>query len=298
MELDRLVVFLRVAEASSFSVAASRLGVRRSSVSRSVAALERSLGVQVFHRTTRSVALTTAGRLLFDDVTPHIAALEDTIARLPEREEAPSGVIVLSASNDLAATLLPDILAAFTQRYPSVTPDVRVTNRRVDLVAEGFDAALRIGRGRLEDSSLVGRKLSAVEAHVVASPSYLARFGTPRSVEEAAEHKWILFHNMKVPGVVPSKARVAIIGDDVLFLRRAVMAGMGLGVVPSFLTREDVAAGRLVRVLPRVSLGEGGLHLVFPAGRHLPRKVRALRDFLVEHFQAFPMVGRAPPPAP
>lgn len=295
IDLDRLAVFLRVAEASSFTVAAKRLGVRRSSVSRSVAALERALRVQLFARTTRRVALTTAGRHFLEEVRPHIAALEDAVARLPEREDAPSGVVVLSASNDIAATVLPDLLSAFTERYPAVVPDVRVTNRTVDLVAEGFDAALRLGRGRLEDSSMVARKLSPVDGHVVASPSYLARFGTPRSAEETGAHRWVQFRRMKLPGMPAKNARVAVACDDMLFARRAVIAGMGLGAMPSFLTREDIAAGRLVRVLPRLALGGGALYFVCPAARHVPSKVRALRDFLIEHFAAFPMTGGRSP---
>jgi DNA-binding transcriptional LysR family regulator len=294
MDLNLLSLFILVAETSSFTAAATKLGLRRSSVSRSIAALERSLSVQLFSRTTRQVALTTAGKALYAKVAPQLASLKDALGTLPEREEQPSGELRLTAPSDLGAIVLPGILAGFTLRYPAIQVDARLTNRKVDLVAEGFDVALRIAVERMSDSSLVARRLGAMELHLFASPTYLARAGTPRTPADTAEHQWVLFRSARLPPQLPTpKARPSVLGDDILFIHGAVRAGMGLAILPMFLAREDVAAGKLVRVLPRLSLSSGGLFFVHPPARHLPQKVSVFRDYLVEHLAVHPLFSRS-----
>lgn len=291
MDLNLLSTFVVVAETSSFSGAAKKLGVMRSSVSRSIAALERELGVQVFSRTTRHVSLTSAGRVLYAKAAPHVTSLRSALSALPERDEVPSGSLCVTASVDIGALLLPAVLAPFSLRYPGVQLDMRLSNRNVDLVGEGFDAALRVMKPRRADSPLVARKLTEIELNVFASPQYLARAGTPRSIEDAAKHVWVSFTERKFVGALAplAKVRPRWLGDDLAFVTNAVVAGVGLGLVPTFLAREPIAAGAIVRVLPRVSLPAGALYLVYPPTRHVPRKVAALRDFLVEHFAAHPL---------
>ena len=291
MDLNLLPLFLAVAEASSFSVVARQLGLRRSSVSRSIAALERSLGVQLFSRTTRHVALTTAGAALHAKLTPQLAALTESLEALPEQEEQPSGELRLTAPSDIGATVLPEILAGFSARYPSIQLDVRLTNRMVDLVAEGFDLALRISTGQLSGASLVARRLAELEMQVFGSPAYLARAGVPRTARETADHQWVAMRNSRVPSLPTPRGPVQVVADDILFLRGAVKAGLGLAVLPTFLLQEDLAAGRLQRVLPRLSLASGALYLVHPPSQHVPRKVTAFRDHLLQYFVAHPLVG-------
>lgn len=290
MDLNLISVFQVVADAASFSAAADKLGVRRSSVSRSVAALERELGVQLFNRTTRSVALTTAGVALLAKVRPQLLALEEALGSLPEREEEPSGELKLTAPGDIGAIVLPEILAGFTLRYPAVNVDVRLTSRMVDLVGEGFDAALRAG-SKLQTSSLVARRLATVDFQVFGAPAYLARAGTPRTAEDALDHDWVTFGNMKLPGpLATAKKKPRLCGDDMLFVHRAIRAGAGLGLIPSFLARSDLEQGTLVRVLPKVEASMGTLYLVHPAAQHVPRKVTAFRDYLLQHLAAHPLV--------
>lgn len=292
MDLNLLPLFLAVAEASSFSVVARQLGLRRSSVSRSIAALERSLGVQLFSRTTRHVALTTAGAALHAKLTPQLAALTDSLAALPEQEEQPSGELRLTAPNDIGATVLPEILAVFSARHPAIQLDVRLTNRMVDLVAEGFDAALRISTGKLSGSSLVARRVAEMEMQVFASPAYLARAGVPRTARETADHQWVAMRGGRLASLPAPRVPPRVVGDDILFLRGAAKAGLGLAVLPTFLLQEDLAAGRLQRVLPRLSLGSGSLYLMHPPSQHVPRKVTAFRDHLLAYFVAHPLVGQ------
>lgn len=293
MDLNSIALFVAVAEATNFSEAARKLGVERSAVSRGVAALERELGVSLFARTTRRVALTTAGAALRTRVAPHIRAISDVTASLPERDALPSGELRLTAPTDIGAMVLPAIVAGFSKRYPDVRLDVRLTNRRVDLVAEGFDVALRGSSARLADSTLVARRLTTMEMHVFASPTYLARAGTPRTVAEAAEHAWVAMRGAKWARPLGRPARAPLLtGDDMLFVYKAVAAGCGLGLFPSFLAGDDCAAGTLARVLPRRKLPAGALYFLHPPARHVPGKVTALRDHLVEHFIAHPLAHR------
>jgi DNA-binding transcriptional LysR family regulator len=292
MDLNLISVFRGVAEAASFSAAAKKLGVRRSSISRSIAALERELGVQLFNRTTRSVAMTTAGTALLAKVRPQLLALEDALGSLPEREEEPSGDLRLTAPGDIGAIVLPAIIAGFSMRFPAVHVDVRLTNRTVDLVGEGFDLAIRAGT-KLDDSSLVARRLSSIDFQVFASPTYLARAGTPRTLEDALEHDWVVFRGFKLPGALAtSKRKPRVVGDDMLFMHRTVRAGAGLGLMPTFLAQTDVAEGTLVRVLPKVESKMGALYLLHPPAQHVPRKVTAFRDYVLHHLTLHPLTAR------
>lgn len=293
MDLNLLSTFVVVAETANFSAAAKQLGVIRSSVSRAIATLERQLGVQLFSRTTRQVSLTSAGRALYAKVAPHVISLKDSVGGLPEREELPSGTLCVTAPLDIGALLLPAVLAPFSLRYPAVQLDMRLSNRKVDLVSEGFDAALRVLRPQRGDSPLVARKLTEIEMNVFANPTYLARAGTPRSIEDAVHHVWVTFTERRFAGALAPLARVKPrwSGDDVAFVANAVVAGVGLGLLPTFLVRDHLAAGTIVRVLPRVTVAAGALYLAYPPTKHVPRKVSALRDFLVEHFARHPLTA-------
>ena len=285
MDRNLLSVFFAVAEGPSFAAAADKLEVQRSAVSRSVAALERDLGVQLFNRTTRHLALTTAGAALYAKVKPLQAALDEALGSLPEQAEAPAGELRITTTGDVAALLLPRVLAGFTQRFPGISVDVRVSNRVVDLVGEGFDLALRVAGGRLPSSGLIAKKLAPIDVHCFAAPSYLARAGTPRTAKAAAEeHAWVSFRGLKTARpFLPPLRTVQVVGDDMLFVLEAVRAGMGLALIPYFLGKPDLAEGRLVRVLPKLSTTFGALHLVHPPAQHVPRKVTVFRDHLIEH---------------
>jgi DNA-binding transcriptional LysR family regulator len=291
MDLNLLQLFVTVAQTSSFSGAARRLGLPKSSVSRKIAALEAVVGAQLLHRTTRQVALSTAGAALYERAAPLVASLRDAVGSLPEREQQPSGELRITAPYDLGATFLAELVAQFALRYPTVRADVWLTNRKVDLVAEGFDVAVRAQAGPIKDSSLTMRRLSTVEMQLFAAPGYLARRGTPRSEAEAAAHDLVSFRALR--GSDGLGARNRIVCDDFLFLREAVRAGAGLGLMPTFLAAADVAAGELVRVLPRYSQRGGTFVLLYPATRHVPRKVTAFRDFLLESLTVRPLAPRA-----
>ena len=289
-DLNLLPMFVAVAETWSMSDAARKLGIPKSSVSRGVSALEAALGVQLFHRTTRKLALTTAGTAFYERVRPVLVTLQEVAGSLPEQEAEPAGELRLTAPVDLALVWLAPLLAAFATRYPGIRLDVRPMNRLVDLVGEGFDVALRVS-GRLADSSLVARRLSGMDMAVYAAPTYLARRGIPRTPGDAATHEWLAHPSTRMLPEPLASVTPRLASDDLLFIHRAIREGMGLGALPVFIARDDVARGRLVRVLPGLSFPTGNLYFVYPQTEHVPRKVAAFRDFVLAYLAANPLVS-------
>jgi DNA-binding transcriptional LysR family regulator len=292
MDLNLLTAFEAVARTSSFSGAARELGMPKSSVSRAVARLEAELGVQLLFRTTRQVSLSAAGTTVYDRIAPLLRSVKAALGELPEREEEPSGTLRVTAPVDLGVLFLAEVVRRYTARYPSVSVDLHLTGRVVDLVAEGFDVALRVA-SKLADSTLVVRRAAPVVLQLFASPLYLARRGTPRSEAELAEHEWVVFRSgpqrLRVPG--PRQAPAVhpggrIVCDDLLFVRDAVRAGAGIALLPTFIAGPDVVAGTLVRIMPRFERLAGYLHIVTPAAKHVPRKVSAFRDLVLELLRA------------
>ncbi|MBZ4408430.1 LysR family transcriptional regulator [Myxococcus sp. XM-1-1-1] len=297
MDLNQLTLFVAVAEGASFSSAAKKLGLPKSSVSRGIARLESSLGVQLIHRTTRRVSLSTAGQALYERVSPMLLALRKSVGELPELEEEPSGVLRLTSVVDWGTTVLAEVITRFVARYPAVKVDLHLDNRVVDLVAEGFDAALRLAIAPLKDSSLRARRLGTLSLRLYASPAYLARRSMPRHPRELSNHTWVSFRSpMPFRLVGPGETLVmpqdgAIVCDDMFFMREVLRQGAGIGFLPTMLAEPEVAEGRLVALLPKWSMPAGSVWFVSTAERHMPRKVAAFRDFLLETLKqrSFPM---------
>jgi DNA-binding transcriptional LysR family regulator len=289
IDLNDLAWFLKVVEQRSFSAVARASGVPTSTVSRAVSRLEDTLSVALLRRTTRVVVPTPEGQALFQSAEAPMGALRSAAQDIAEARDAPSGTLRLTAPNDLGPTFVADVVAHFLARYPTVRVETVFTTRRVDLVREGIDVALRAGP--VGDPSLVARKLAGMEGVIVASPAYLARFGSPATPEELEAHEGVLFRptngvcewklrSPKDATTVRMKGRIGT--DDFGFVAAVVRDGRGLGVVPSLIVREDLASGRLVRVLPTHHTGGGSLHLVYAASRHVPPKIAAFRDITLE----------------
>lgn len=285
MNWNLLPIFVAVAQARSFSHAAVKVGLRPSSVSRAISSLEEELGVQLFNRTTRQTVLTKAGVDLQARVASRISEISAALEALPDQRSQVSGQLRVTAPDDIGATILPRMIGAFSARFPGVQVDTRISNKQLDLVAEGIDAAFRISGKPLRDSTLVARKLTEFDGHVVGSPSYLSRMqGPPRTTEDAARYDWL-----SVPGRIPKEfgarpENITLTGDGMLFLRGLALCGLGLALLPSFLIAEDLIAGRLVRVLPGPKASSGVLYFVHAPAKQVPRKVAMLRDFAQEHF--------------
>lgn len=288
MDLNLLRVFVAVAETASFSVAAQRLELPKSSVSRAVARLETDMGVQLVHRSTRRVALSTAGAALHEKIAPLLATLQRSICALPELEDGPSGRLRVTASIDFGAAVLADVVARFSARYPAVQLELRITNDLVDLIGEGVDLAVRLSSRPLRDSQLRARRAAPLHMQLFAAPAYLARRGTPRTPSDLEEHDWVAFR-MGAPlrlegadGATMVMPRGRISCDEIAFAHATVVAGAGIGYLPTFLTDPDIAAGRLTRVLPRWAAPSGHVWIVSPAGGRMPRKAEAFAEMVVE----------------
>ncbi len=276
-----LAHFVAVADAQSYSKAAKKLGVSKGTVSKAIARLEAVVGAELIHRTTHRVALSTAGAALYAETAPHVVALDAALRGLPERGDEPSGELRVTAPTDFGAVVLPNVLAEFARRYPKVSFDLRLSNTNIDLVAEGYDLAIRARAGRLEDSRLTVRRLATVKPQVVAAPSYLARRGRPRHIGEEG-HDWILHPAVPRLWKLPRGATRFLV-DDFFLAREMAARGVGVTVLPSFVATPLVREG----MLEEVTVAEQAapvvqLVVVYASSGQLPPKVRAFRDHLVE----------------
>lgn len=299
-QLDDLRAFLRIAQEGSFSKAARMLDVPKATLSRRVAQLERDLGVQLLVRTTRTVQVTEAGRAFMPDASAALTALEDAAARVRDAGGVPRGRLRLTSSVEFGVAVLSPLLAEFAAAEPQVELEVELTGRRVDLVYEGIDLALRIGP--LPDSSLAARRLGTLRYGLYASPAYLARRDPPRYAHDLAEHpalqfvgadpqpRWTLFDGAQLLEV-PIRPRVR--ANNHWVLRDAALAGLGIAFCATLVAESEVASGRLVRVLPEWGAREIPVHAVFPAQRFLSPKVRACVDFLVRRLAPGESEGEA-----
>lgn len=293
--MDRLAAleaFAKVAETQSFSEAARRLRSSKSAVSRHVAALEASLGARLFHRTTRSLTLTEAGRDYFARASRILADLDEADASVTQLQAAPRGRLRVNAPMSFGFLHLAPALGDFLARYPEVELDVNLTDRFVDLVDEGVDVAVRIGS--LTDSSLVARRLAGIRRVLCASPDYIARRGVPQTPDDLKDHdclsntnititrEWRFVHPDGTPWPVEVKGRMSANSGDML--RVAALRGHGFVHLPTFIVGEDLKAGTLVSVLDPYIAQDLTLNAVYPTARHLSPKVRAFVDFLAERF--------------
>jgi DNA-binding transcriptional LysR family regulator len=280
-----LAVFVAVAQQASFTKASRKLGIGKGSVSRAITELEQQLGTELLHRTTRAVSLSTAGAALYDRVAQHINALDEALVELPERSAEPSGELRMTAPQDFGNILLSDVLAQFVRRYPQIRVDVRLTNARVDLVAEGFDLAIRATPGALKDSTLTARRLGTSATGFFAAPSYLARRGKPKQFAEPG-HEWILHTGLRAAAKLGAGAPVRFVSDDFLLIRDLAREGAGIAALGRFTAAPYVRDGLLEELtLADQPRWTGALFLVYPSSGQVPRKVTAFRDFLIERLK-------------
>ena len=291
--MDRLLAmeaFVRAADGRSFSQAARQMRLSKSVVSRQIAALEAALGARLLQRTTRTLTLTEAGRLYLERARRVLAEVEDAERSVGQLSDAPRGQLRVSAPMSFGFLHLAAAIPAFLARHPDVTIDMSLTDRFVDLVEEGFDVAVRIGR--LRDSSLIARRLAPSRLVVCGSPDYLARRGVPRVPADLAAHECL--HNTNIEGqwafatpdggvqMVDVAGRLSANNGDAL--QAAAREGAGLVYLPSFIVGGDVQAGRLVSVLDEFTTTGATVNAVYPHARHLSPKVRVFVDFLAERF--------------
>jgi DNA-binding transcriptional LysR family regulator len=287
MDLNRATAFVRVVESGGFTRAAETLGLPPSSVSRAVSKLEGDLGVTLLERTTRKVALTEAGRAFFERAREALAGLEEANALALDAAREVHGVVRLAAPPEFGAKL-GGVVSAFALQNPRVRIEVTFTTRGAELVGDLVDIALVVGR--LPDSSLMTRRLGESTDRLYAAPRYVDAHGAPRRVADLAKHEAVLSRAVAgearweltgPKGGESVDVHGRMVGDHLQFMVDAAVAGLGIALLPSWTGDPLVEAGTLVPILPRFSSATA-LHVLTHGGRHLPRRVALLRDFLFE----------------
>jgi DNA-binding transcriptional LysR family regulator len=285
--LDAMHLFVRVAELGSFAAVAQQLGVARSVVTRQIAALEAHLGVKLMARSTRRLALTSAGTAYLEKCRVILNLVESAETDVAEERLTPRGNIRISVPLSFGLKRLAPLLLEFSQRYPEVALDMDFSDRRVKLIEEGIDLSVRITR-RLEGGD-VARRVGSGRMQVAASPEYLARHGRPQHPSELVHHEclgytaggampqWLFMVDGQLASF-PVRSRIHANNGDVL--TEAAAQGLGITVQPDFIIEDFLAAGRIEAILKDFPIPELGIYAMLPSNRHVPHRVRVLMDFL------------------
>ena len=295
--LDALRAFVRVAELGSFAAVAQQLGVARSVVTRQVAALEAHLGAKLMLRSTRRLSLTSAGTAYLEKCRVILNLVDAAETGVAEERVVARGNIRIGLPLSFGLKRLAPLLLDFAEQHPQVSLEMDYTDRRVDLVEEGFDLSIRI-TGRLAPSDVV-RRLGACRLMVVASPGYLAQHGRPRAPAELAGHECLGYLGDANPGLwsftvggrvegISVRSRFSASNGDAL--ADAATRGLGITLQPDFIVQPYLADGRLEQVLAEFEPPELGVYALLPGGRHQPYRVRLLVEFLAERLR--PVQGR------
>lgn len=283
MSLDDIAVFVEVVDAGSFTKAAKRLGIPLSTASAKVARLEETLGATLLQRTTRQVQVTETGQLYYAHCLRALDALTEAEQVINSTTDEPRGQLRITTPVDVAQFVMADVVDSFITAYPEVSVELVVTNRKVDLIAEGVDLAVRVGP--LEDSNLIARKFISSQIGLFASPDYLDRKGTPTTASDLKDHTMVRMmldrgRNRYLDmffGQLNLAETARVTADDISTIRAFIEAGIGIGLVPSF------ASSGLVQVLPQLTTEPSIAYLVYPEQRFVPSKIRAFINHATSH---------------
>ena len=277
--------FVAVAETESFTRAAKRLDVSTAHVSRQISALEDRLSTRLFYRTTRRVSTTEAGQIYYQHCRQILDALEQAERSMTNMQLVPQGRLRLTAPVTYGEKSIAPLVNDFVLRYPELDVEMKLTNQQLDLVAEGYDLAVRLGK--LDDSSLMARRLASRTLYVCASPAYLAVHGTPHSLSELEHHNCLQgnlgywrFQDAGHPRNVRIRGNVRC--DSGRALLDAALKGVGIVQLPDYYVRPALKAGTLIPLLTHYQEDDDGIWAVYPHNRHLSPKVRMLLDYFVD----------------
>jgi DNA-binding transcriptional LysR family regulator len=294
--LEGFYYFTQVVDHRGFARAARALGIPKSRLSRHVMALEAKLNVRLVNRSTRRFVVTEVGQEVYRHAMAMLAEADAALEAVEFARAEPRGTVKASAPVGLAQSVLAAILPDFLVKYPAIRLQLHVSNRRVDVVTEGFDVALRVRAQPTGEDGLVLRVLGRSDELLVASPAYLERAGAPTEPAQLRERDTLDYAGefdrrpweLVGPGGQSARAEhmPRVVCHDFTVLRRATLAGLGIARLPEMVVREDLRSGALRRVLPEWNSPQGILHLVFPSRRGLLPAVRAFIDFLAERLPA------------
>lgn len=299
--LENLRAFVAVVDANGFGIAAERLGLAKSAISRRVRDLEDELGVPLLNRTTRRLSLTDVGAEFHARCVRVLADLQEAVDIASHGGAVPTGLLRVTAPVSFGSHCLAPALGDFLDAHPRLTLEVEMSDRMVDIVGEGFDVAVRISR--LRDSSLIARRMAPIRHVACASPAYLRRHGEPTTPAALVGHRGIAYSNVddgtywRFRDPATDRPIIADVGSPLRLnngdaIREAAVAGFGVAVLPTFIAHKAVVAGELKPILTGWARPPLELHALFPTGRHMPAKVRAFIDFIAGRFGPVPYWDR------
>jgi DNA-binding transcriptional LysR family regulator len=294
--LNGMRVFAQVVESRSFVAAADKLGMSKSLVSRHVSALEDALAVKLLNRSTRRLSLTEAGAVFYEHCARIVQEAELAEQHLSETQADPAGLVKVSATPAFAVRHVLPALTDFYKEFPKIRVQLSCSNRLLELGEAGFDLGIRVSFN--PESSMVARKLAANSSVVCATPDYLKMHGTPRMVEDLSKHECVLFSPLTRKGMWMfrrdnNKVSIPVSGsfetDDMDAVHAAVNAGMGIGILPTYMVSDALRQGRLVPVLRKYQVvPESAIYLVYLPNRTISSRLRILIDYLIERFGPVP----------
>jgi len=292
--MDRLrsmQIFVEVTRAAGFSAAATRLGLSRAQVSKSVMQLEQHLGTRLFNRTTRRISLTDVGNAYLERCIDILQEIEETEAVAAAQTREPRGRLTMSAPTSFGILHLQQALPAYLRQHPQVQVSLNLADRFIDVVDEGFDLVIRIAA--LEDSTLIARQLAPCQRLLCAAPAYLEQHGIPQVPQDLALHHCLVYSNelkpdswrLQGPGGIESvRVNGPVCADNGDILRASAVAGLGITLLPTFIVGADLQAGRLQQVLADYRPPTISIYAVYPSRRYLSARVRSFVDFLAAYF--------------
>lgn len=291
-DLNDLYYFVQVVDHGGFAPAARALGMQKSKLSRRIGVLEDQLGVRLLQRSSRRFSVTEIGQAYYQHCLAMLVEAEAAQALIDGARSEPCGTIRIACAPGLLTYQMGGLIARFMSLYPEVEVQLQSTSRRVDVIGEGFDLAIRVREPPLEETDLVMRKLDESVHRLVAGPELIARFGAPSGPADLAgwpsldfgparpDHVWALHHKDGMTASVRHAPR--LVTDDLHMLHEGAVSGLGVALLPTVAVMRDLAAGRLVDLLPDWRPKRWIVHAVFPSRRGLLPSVRMLLDFLVE----------------
>lgn len=296
MNLNDVRLFIQVIEHNSFTSAAEKLGIQKSTISRRIAQLEDELGVRLLQRTTRKLSLTDEGQDLYSRCLPLFDELDNIEDLVTSRQTEPKGRLRVTMPPEFGIFIMNNVVSSFMQRYPQIQIDIELSQRVVDLVEEGIDLALRVGE--LTDSSLVARKIANARSELYASTKYIEQFGEPETPEDLIKHQCIgimlttnewAFENWNDGKPVPVNFRMR--ANSITFCKDMIKQNLGIGRMPKAFCQEELEAGEIKEVLSDFIVPTVGIHALYPSRRHLNPKVRLFIDHMIESLHAHPWVS-------
>lgn len=292
--IDAMRTFVTVVNEGAFARAAERLDMSPQLASKYVSQLEQHLGVRLLNRTTRRINLTEAGTRYFQRASQLLDDIDDLENQLGDLQEDVRGMLKINAPVSFATSHLAPLVCDFQKAYPGVGIDLQLNDRKVDIVEEGVDIALRIGR--LKSSSLIARRLAPIRLAMCASPDYLQQHGHPTTLEQLQQHRYLKYSYLDAIDSEPAhhhlmqgrNACADLISNNGDVLSQAAIAGAGIAIQPTFICGQDIFDGKLVQVMPEHPLQPLGLYAVYAHRQLLPGKVRCFIEFASNYFGEWP----------